>query len=447
MIVGGGISTVLDGTLAVFTLVLMFRYSAVLSSIVVGVFLFYTVLRVATRQVARRLSADAIVADAKEQTRFLESLRAIQTIKVSSGEANREGIWQNLYAAKLNTAIRTSNVQIFFQSAAGFLNRITDVAVLYLAASRAIDGTMTVGMITAFMAYKGQFLDRMTSLLDQVIQFWLLDVQLARVSDIALAERERHLQSHSNHGYEVQGHIELRDVSFRYSPRERDVVKGIDLEVRPGEFVVILGPSGGGKSTLLKLVVGLFEPTKGEVLIDGLSIEAVGLDVLRPQLGVVMQEDRLLAGTIAENIALFDDRIDMDRVRACAKAATVDDEIMRFPMQFNSFVGDMGTSLSSGQKQRVLIARALYRRPRVLVMDEGTAHLDPARDRQIQAMLKEMTITRLVVAHSPAMAAVADRAFVLRDGRLEELQRPAAVGAGAGQACPVDARGAGPQTS
>lgn len=447
MIVGGGISSVLDGTLAVFTLILMFRYSVALSAIVVGVFLLYAVLRIATRQIARRLSADAIVAQAKEQTRFLETLRAIQTIKVCSGEANREGLWQNLYAAKLNTAIRTGNVQIVFQSSAAFLNRGTDVAVLYLAATSAIDGAMTVGMITAFMAYKSQFLGRVTSLLDQLIQFWLLDVQLDLVSDIALAGRERHLQSHSNHGYEVQGHIELRDVSFRYSPRERDIVKELSLEIRPGEFVVILGPSGGGKSTLLKLVVGLFEPSKGEVLIDGLSIEAIGLDVLRPQLGVVMQEDRLLAGTIAENIALFDERIDMDRVRACAKAAVVDDEIMRFPMQFNSLVGDMGTSLSSGQKQRVLIARALYRRPRILVMDEGTAHLDPARDGQIQAMLKDMTITRLVVAHNPTMAAAADRAFMLRDGRLQELQRPAVEQPTATQAHPVDARRADPQAS
>lgn len=433
MIVGGGISTVLDGSLAVFTLILMFRYSAMLSSIVVGAFLFYAVLRVATRQIARRFLADAVVADAKEQTRFLETLRAIQTIKVSSGEANREGVWQNLYAAKLNTAIRTSRVQILFQSGAGFINRMTDVAVLYIAASSAIDGVLTVGMITAFMAYKSQFLDRMTSLLDQVIQFWLLDVQLARVSDIALADRERHLQSQSNHGYEVQGHIELRDVSFRYSPRERDIVKDVSLEIMPGEFVCILGPSGGGKSTLLKMVVGLFEPTKGEVLFDGLAIEAIGLNVLRPQLGVVMQEDRLLAGTIAENIALFDDRIDMDRVRACAKAAAIDDEIMRFPMQFNSLVGDMGTSLSSGQKQRVLIARALYRKPRILVMDEGTAHLDPSRDQQIRAMLCEVTITRVVVAHSPTMAAAADRAFMLRDGRLTELHRPYVTQAEIGQ--------------
>ncbi len=283
---------------------------------------------------------------------------------------------------------------------------------------------MTVGMITAFMAYKGQFFDRMTSLLDQVIQFWLRDVQLARVSDIALADRERHLQSQSNHAYEIQGHIELRDVSYRYSPRERDIVKDVNLEILPGEFVCILGPSGGGKSTLPKMVVGLFEPTKGEVLFDGLTIEAIGLDTLRSQMGVVMQEDRLLAGTIAENIALFDDWIDMDRVRDCARAAFVEAEIMRFPMQFNSLVGDMGTSLSSGQKQRVLIARAWYRGARMLVLDEGTAHLDQTTAEAIHATLRAQSITRIVVAHSPAMAAAADRVFVLRDGSLAELQRP-----------------------
>ena len=421
MIVGGGISTVLDGSLAVFTGALMFRYDPGLAWIVVGAFLLYAVVRVATRTVARRLSADAIVAVAKQQTRFLETLRAIQTVKVSGGEASREAAWQNLYADKLNSAIRVNNVQIGFASLSTLLNRLTDVLVLYLAATKAVDGLMTVGMIVAFMAYKDQFLTRMVGLLDQAIQFWLLDVQLALVSDIALAERERHLLSQSNHAYELGGDVELRDVSFRYAPRERDVVRKVSLTIRPGEFVCILGASGGGKSTLLKLVTGLLEPGEGEVLFDGLPVEALGLDVLRRQMGVVMQEDRLLAGTIAENVALFAGCIDMERVRECARLAAVDDEIMRLPMQYNSLVGDMGSTLSSGQKQRVLIARALYRRPRILVLDEGTAHLDPARAAQVHEAIRALSITRIVVAHSTAIAAVADRVLMLADGMLREM--------------------------
>jgi ATP-binding cassette subfamily B protein RaxB len=422
MIVSGGIATVLDGAMAVFTLILMFAYSAQLATIVLGAFLFYALLRVATRRVARRFSADQAVAQGKEQTRFLETLRAMQTIKVSGGEAVREGLWQNLYAERLNAGIRLGNVQIWFSAIAGTVSSATDIAVVYLAASRAIDGLMTVGMLTAFMAYKGQFLGRMTSLLDQVIQFWLLDVQLARVSDIALAEREPHLAGQASADYQVQGHIELREVSFRYAPRERDVVRKLDLEIRPGECVVIFGASGSGKSTLLKLLCGLYEPSEGEVLFDGLAVSAIGLESLRRQMGVVMQEDRLLAGSIAENIALFDPHIDMERVRACAEAAGVHAEIMRFPMHYHSLAGDMGTSLSSGQKQRVLIARALYRRPRILVMDEGTAHLDPERESAVRAMLRALTCTRVIVAHSEAMGGIADRVLVMREGRLEEMR-------------------------
>jgi ATP-binding cassette subfamily B protein RaxB len=427
MIVSGGISTVLDGILSVLTLVLMFRYSPSLSAIVVGVFCFYAVLRIVTRPLVRRLSADALVADAREQTRFLETLRAILTIKVSGGEIVRLGAWQNLYATKLNAEIRVSKVQIWFRAAAGLLNSITDIAIVYLAASSAIDGLMTVGMLTAFMAYKGQFLGRMTALLDQTIHFSLLGVQLARVAEIALAGRERHLLSQSNHEYELQGHIELRKVRFRYAPRERDIVRKLDLEVQPGECVVINGASGGGKSTLLKLLVGLYEPTEGEVLFDGLSVEMLGLDVLRRQTGIVMQEDRLLAGSIAENIALFDARIDMKRVQECARATLIHDEVMRFPMQYHSLVGDMGSSLSSGQKQRVLIARALYRRPRVLILDEGTAHLDPQREEGVLEMLRALPITRIIVAHTSAMAEIGDRILHMQDGRLVATENLASL--------------------
>ena len=419
LIVGGGISVVLDGSLSVFTAILMISYSPMLSAIIFGMFAFYAILRFATRSISRRYSAESIVADAREQTRFLETLRAIQTIKTNSGEASREGAWQNLYADKLNASIKLGTVNIWFTTIAGLVSSSTDVLIVYLAASQAIDGSMTVGMLTAFMAYKGQFLSRMTALLDQLIAFWLLDVQLTRVADIALAPREAHGRSQSNHGYEIQGNIELRNIAFRYAPREKDIVAKLNLEITAGECVVIFGASGGGKSTLLKLITGLLEPTEGEILFDGLPIAALGLDVLRPQLGVLMQEDALVAGTIADNIALFDERIDMPRVRDAARAAQIEAEVMRFPMQFNSLVGDMGTSLSSGQKQRILLARALYRNPRVLILDEGTAHIDPEREADIRAMLAGLSMTRIIVAHNPAMAEIADRVLRMAGGALQ----------------------------
>jgi ATP-binding cassette subfamily B protein RaxB len=170
------------------------------------------------------------------------------------------------------------------------------------------------------------------------------------------------------------------------------------------------------------LFIGLYQPSGGEVLIDGKPIATIGTSALRRQLGLVMQEDQLLAGTISENIALFDEQIDLERVRLCAHFAAIDAEIMAFPMQYNSLVGDMGTTLSSGQKQRVLIARALYRKPKILVMDEGTAHLDPALEAKINEMLKSIPITRIVVAHSPAMMRAADRVLELRGGILREVK-------------------------
>jgi len=417
-IVSGGIAAVLDGSLALFTGALMLIYSLKLGFIAVGVFLLYLVIRLGALSLARRYAADVMVTDAKEQTKFLETIRAIQTIKVSGGETNREGVWRNLYAAKLNATIKSGNLTIIYQNLNTLLSGLSDVALIYLAAKDAIAGQMTIGVITAFMAYKGQFMTRLTSLVDQAIQFRLLDVQLDRVGDIALAEREAGADALPITEETLNGRIEIKGLEFAYGPSEPRVVKDLNLTIEPGEFVAIVGPSGAGKSTLLKLLVGLYEPTSGEVLIDGRPIKTLGTATLRRQVGVVMQEDQLLAGTIAENIALFDDRINMEHVRFCAVLATIDAEIMAFPMQYNSLVGDMGSALSSGQKQRVIIARALYRDPKILVMDEGTAHLDPHGQSEIGKVLRQLPITRIVVAHSQSMIQAADRSFNLQNGTL-----------------------------
>jgi ATP-binding cassette subfamily B protein RaxB len=222
---------------------------------------------------------------------------------------------------------------------------------------------------------------------------------------------------------EITGALEVRNLYFRYAPGEPEVLRGVSMQVRPGEFVAIAGASGCGKSTLLKLITGLYTPTYGEVLLDGRPLPHWNQRAVRSQIGTVMQDDVLLAGSIAENIAFFDDRIDMERVMQCAKLACIHDDITRMPMAYQTLVGDMGTSLSGGQQQRVMIARALYRQPKILIMDEGTSHLDVDTERAINAALSQMPITRIVVAHRPETIRAAARVLQLSTNGLVEHPR------------------------
>lgn len=208
----------------------------------------------------------------------------------------------------------------------------------------------------------------------------------------------------------------VRALSFRYADHEPWVVKGVDLAIEPGEFVAFVGPSGGGKSTLLKILIGLYPPTDGEVLVDGRPLRGFGLSRYRAGIGVVMQDDQLFAGTLADNIAFFDPEIDMERVEEVARAAQVHEDIMRMPMGYMTLAGDLGSTLSGGQRQRVLLARALYRRPAILFLDEGTANLDAVAENAVMEVVRNLPVTRIVVAHRPAAIAGAGRVFMVKGG-------------------------------
>jgi ATP-binding cassette, subfamily B, bacterial CvaB/MchF/RaxB len=200
-------------------------------------------------------------------------------------------------------------------------------------------------------------------------------------------------------------------VSFRYAETEPFVLENINFIIEPGEFVTIMGPSGGGKTTLIKIMLGLLEPTTGEVLIDGISLPTMGPRAYREHVGAVMQEDQLLSGSIADNICFFDPSFDQERMIQCSHLAGIHEEIMAMPMTYNSLIGDMGSSLSGGQKQRLLLARALYRQPKLLFLDEGTAHLDTAKEAEVHRNLQGLSMTRINVAHRPGMSAAADDIF------------------------------------
>ncbi len=292
--------------------------------------------------------------------------------------------------------------------------------IIYLGARLILTGQgFSVGMLFAFLSFRQTFNERAVGLINQLIQFRLLGLHLDRLADIVTAVPEADAQTAQS--VDVKGAIKARDVSFRYGAADQFVLEDVNVAIAPGDFIAITGPSGGGKTTLLKMLVGLHPPTTGAVELDGNLADSELWRAWRAHVGIVAQDDRLLSGTIADNIAFFDPDLDMARVQAAAKAAQVHDEIMRAPMQYLGLVGDMGSTLSGGQRQRVLLARALYNAPRILFLDEGTANLDEATEEAIADLIDQMPITRIVVAHRPALRRRASRVFVVKDRHVSEV--------------------------
>jgi ATP-binding cassette subfamily B protein RaxB len=276
-------------------------------------------------------------------------------------------------------------------------------------------------MLLAFVAYKEQFSQRVGALIDKWAELKMLKVQGERLADIVLSQPETlHTAALAlnvdGDGERTPPRIELRNVGFRYSDTEGDVLRSVSLSIEPGESIAIVGPSGCGKTTLIKVMLGILTPAHGEVLVAGRTLEAMGTSNWRAMVGTVMQDEPLFAGSIADNISFFDPQPDMEYIVECARVAAVHDEVAALPMGYYTLIGEMGASLSGGQKQRVLLARALYKRPRVLFLDEATSALDIERERLVNQAVRQLRLTRVIVAHRPETIASADRVVVLAAG-------------------------------
>ncbi len=415
------VAALIDSIMAIATAILIILYDWRLAMIAFVATALYIVTAMVTFGPRRRREEELISTMAKEQTHTIETIRAARAVKLFGREAEREAAWRNHYSDVINSGISTGKFDIGIGFSNTLLFGLQVVLIVYFGAKFILSGDMTVGMLFAFMAYRQNFADRAIGLVEKGIEFRMLNLHLERLSDIVQSDAEEGLEAPINYEREVRGKIEAEKLNFKYSPNEPNVFEDVDLSINPGEFIAITGTSGGGKTTLFKILLGLLPASNGEVRIDDLPIKSFGLRSWRAKTGVVMQDDQLLSGTIADNISFFDPEVDMQRVAGCAVAAQVHEDIIRMPMNYLSLVGDMGAALSGGQRQRLLIARALYRNPSVLFLDEGTANLDEKSEKQIGEILSQMPITRIVIAHRPELIRRADRVLHMEDGKLTEI--------------------------
>ncbi len=421
----GFVEAVVDGLLALATLAMMLLYSWKLALVTLAAVVLYLGIRAVAYRPLREGTEQQIVASARQQSHLFESIRGMQSVKVARSEAFRQSAYFNLMGDTVNRDVHLSRMGIGFSAASQLVFGVERVAVIWIGALLALQNVFSVGMLIAYLAYKDQFAQRVATLIDRCVEFRMLRLHGERLADIVLATPEPAMEDTGLSPLPDDAGLEVQALGFRYADGEPMVVEDCSFRIAAGESVAIIGASGCGKTTLAKLLLGLLQPSAGGIRFGGQELRRIGAGAYRRHVAAVMQDDHLFAGSIADNIAFGDESPDQERVEQAARQAAIHDEIACMPMGYLSLIGDMGTTLSGGQKQRVILARALYRQPRLLVLDEATSHLDVAREQQVNAAIRDLRITRIIIAHRPETIASAARVLLMDGGRIHELMRPA----------------------
>ncbi|EAW2114793.1 peptidase domain-containing ABC transporter [Salmonella enterica subsp. enterica] len=407
------VGAIMDGIMVCGLLIMMLLYGKSLTWVVLGFTVVYIAIRLFTYTYYRQLSEEQLIMEARVSSYFMETLYGIAAVKMQGMTDRRHTHWFNLQTDAINTGIRVTKMDLFFGGLNIFISACEQTIILWLGISLVMDNEMTIGMFVAFGAYRMQFSDRISTLVGFLLQLRMLSLHNERISDIALNEQESVKPDIPVSEKITPVSLEVKSLTFRYDQQSMPVFSELNLTVSPGESVAIIGPSGSGKTTLMKVLCGLFKADSGQVLIDGNDIQQMGVNNYRKITGCVMQDDRLFSGTIRENICGFSENIDDEWMAECAKASFIHDTIMSMPMGYDTLTGELGEGLSGGQKQRLFIARALYRKPRILFMDEATSALDSKSENYVNSAIKSLNITRIIIAHRESTIKSVDRIFSL----------------------------------
>ena len=403
------IGFIMDSIMVVGVFVMMLLYGGYLTWIVLCFTTIYIFIRLVTYGNYRQISEECLVREARAASYFMETLYGIATVKIQGMVGIRGAHWLNMKIDAINSGIKLTRMDLLFGGINTFVTACDQIVILWLGAGLVIDNQMTIGMFVAFSSFRGQFSERVASLTSFLLQLRIMSLHNERIADIALHEKEEKKPE-----IEIVAHmgpisLETNGLSYRYDSQSAPIFSALSLSVAPGESVAITGASGAGKTTLMKVLCGLFEPDSGRVLINGIDIRQIGINNYHRMIAYVMQDDRLFSGSISENICGFAEEMDEEWMVECARASHIHDVIMNMPMGYETLIGELGEGLSGGQKQRIFIARALYRKPGILFMDEATSALDSESEHFVNVAIKNMNITRVIIAHRETTLRTVDR--------------------------------------
>jgi len=402
------VGAMLDGVMSVLTFVALAMLSKVAFYVCLSSIFAYLVFRFFIRPWLLSSNRAFIASYARQSSILVESVRASETIKTNNIQVNRFGLFSDQSSDTTNKELRVNFLSGILAQSKELIIDLSRILVIWLTAYEVVQGRVTIGTMIASIMFSELLLTRAVGLIDKVGELDVLKAHSDRVLDIDLAAEETS-GTIVPRKEGVNPLLRFENVSFRYSPQDRVILKDVSFHVNEGESLAVIGASGSGKTTIAKLLLGLVKPTSGEIYYYGDEISSLDLVEYRSVFGAVMQDDQIMAGTLAQNIALFEDNYNMDAVADAAKVAQIHDDIIAMPLGYYTYVGDMGSTLSGGQKQRLLLARAMYKKPRILLLDEATSHLDIRSETLVSDAIKRMSITRVIIAHRPETIASACR--------------------------------------